>query len=151
MSRRNVAAVCVVGIACGFAFVFAHAQAPPEVIVRPGDTIQWVGTGAPPHKTRFGANGATPINDINQILENFTPPLSNGDGPVLNGQATLTAKVKDTPQVVGKTFIFTCGFHPAQMLSLQFTVAAKDGNTPRTHKITGEPGLHWHLHVDTTP
>jgi plastocyanin len=150
MSRRFIVATTCLAL-CGGAGAFSYAQAPPEVIVRPGDTIQWVGTGNPPHKVRFGANGATPVDDINKILENITPPLANGDGPVLNGTTSLTAKVKDNAEVVGKTFVFTCGIHPPVMLSLQFTVAAKDGPTPRIHKITGEPGLHWHLHVDTTP
>lgn len=151
ISRTLTLVVAVIACIAGAA-ASVHVQAPPEVIVRPGDTITWSGTGNPPHKVRFGANGASPIADINDILENITPPLVSGDGPVFNNTTTtLTAKVKDAAGV-GKSFIFTCGFHPGQMLSLQFTVAAKvTGQGPRTHKIVGEPGLHWHLHVDTTP
>jgi hypothetical protein len=144
-------------LASGFALVastyaLASAQVLPEVIVHQSDTIQWVvGSPSPPHKVRFGANGATSVADINDILENITPPLTAGDGPQASSGILLTARVKDdaTP---GKTFIFTCGVHPVAMLSLPFTVAAKVvGQPSRTHKIMGEAGLHWHVHVDTTP
>ena len=33
---------CIAGMAA-----LVHVQAPPEVIVRPGDTITWSGTGNP--------------------------------------------------------------------------------------------------------
>lgn len=147
-------AVLVIGLALvASALVPASAQVLPEVIVRQGDTIQWVvGTGSPPHRVRFGANGATSVAEINTILENLTPPLNPaGDGRQAASGTLLTAKVKDNAEP-GKTFIFTCGVHPGQMLSLPFTVAAKvAGQPPRTHKIIGEAGLHWHIHVDTTP
>ena len=152
MSRTRVLfATALAAIACAVAS--AYAQAPPEVIVRPGDTIQWVlGSGSPPHKVRFGANGATPVTEVKQVLGNFSTDLTPaGDGPALTVGTPFTAKVLDTAEP-GKTFIFTCGIHPPVMLSLQFTVAAKvPGQAARTHKIVGETGLHWHLHVDTTP
>ena len=146
--------ILVTGLALiASACVPVAAQVLPEVIVRQGDTIQWVvGQGSPPHKVRFGANGATSVAEINTILTNITPPLTPaGDGPQKPSGILLTAKVKDDAEP-GKTFIFTCGVHPPQMLSLPFTVAAKvAGQPPRTHKIIGEAGLHWHVHVDTTP
>jgi hypothetical protein len=128
-----------------------YAQGSPQVIVRQGDTIEWHAVGPPPHKVRFGANGATPIAEVSALLD-FDPVLVNGDSPQASTGKLLTAKVKDnaTP---GKTFIFVCGVHTGgQMVSLPFTIAAKvAGEQPRTHKIMGVTGLHWHLHVDTTP
>jgi hypothetical protein len=136
----------------------AHAQGSPEVVVRQGDTIEWVSVGPPPHKVRFGANGATSLDVINALLENFTPPLTvggggEGDSPSQSNGTLLTAKVKDSADVVGKTFVFVCGIHTGgQMVSFPFRIEAKvAGEPPRRHKIMGVQGLHWHLHVDTTP
>lgn len=137
----------------------ANAQGSPEIIVKQGDTIEWVAAtpGPPPisHKVRFGANGATSFAVVKELLD-FDPALT----PDANGMADsvqkpsgtlLKAKVKDTTDVVGKTFVFVCGIHTANMLSLTFKIEAKvAGEAPRTHKITGETGQHWHLHIDTT-
>ena len=107
----------------------AHAQpSAPEVVVRQGDTIQWVAAQGPPHKVRFGSSGATPVPEIDAILT-FNPLLVNGEGTATSG-TLLTATVKEDPSTVGKTFIFTCALHPAQMLSLPFVVAAKVAGQP---------------------
>ena len=131
-----------------------YAQGAPEVIVRPGDTIQWAAISGGPHQVWFsGANGASSRAQIVDILDNFSAPGLDADGKSqgANTGALLSATVKDAPGVVGKTFVFTCGIHPAAMLSLTFTVADKvAGQGPRTHRILGESGSHWHLHVDTT-
>ena len=147
MSKRLTA----VAIWLGFVAVPApvSAQTQPEVVVRQGDTIQWVAAAGLQHKVKFGAAGTTPIADIGAIL-NFTPPLVNGESKATTG-TLQTATVKEDKATVGKTFVFTCGFHPAQMVSLPFLVAAKVAGEPaRTHTIMGEAGFHWHLHVDTT-
>jgi plastocyanin len=159
MPKKLVPAVFCLGL-LALSTLTAYAQGSPEVIVRQGDTIEWVAMGPPPHKVRFGANGATPLDAINGLLENFTPALTvgpggEGDSPA-QGQSAgtlLTAKVKDNADVVGKAFVFVCGVHSAgQMVSLPFRIEAKvAGEAPRKHKIMGGPGLHWHLHVDTTP
>ena len=147
-----VVAISLVLVASASIFVYSQNQA--EVVVRQGDTIQWVHLGpmGVPHKVRFGSSGATPVADINMILENFKPPLNAmGDAPPATSGTLLTAKVKDTA-MAGATFVFTCGIHPMPMLSLPFRVEAKVAGQPaRTHKITAEMGLHWHVHVDTTP
>jgi hypothetical protein len=136
------------------------AQGSPEVIVRQGDTIEWVaatpGPPAIPHKVRFGGNGATSFAVVKDLLD-FDPALTPDGGGIAdsaqkNNGTLLKAKVKDTADVVGKTFVFVCGIHTGQMLSLPFKIEARvGGEAPRTHKITGEVGLHWHLHVDTSP
>jgi hypothetical protein len=129
-----------------------YAQGAPEVIVRRGDKIDWSALSGGPHRVKFGAAGTTSVAEINALLD-FTPVLTpGGDSPQKVTGPLTSAQVKDIPEVVGKTFVFTCGVHPAQMLSLTFTIAEKvTGGTARTHKITGESGLHWHLLVDTTP
>jgi hypothetical protein len=146
-------AVLMIGLTLvASALVPASAQVLPEVTVRQGDTIQWVvGPGNIQHKVKFGATGTTSVAEIRDILD-ITPPLTAaGESRQAASGTLLTAKVKDNAEP-GKTFIFTCGVHPGQMLSLPFTVAAKVAGQPaRTHKIIGEVGLHWHLHVDTTP
>jgi plastocyanin len=128
-----------------------YAQGSPEVIVRPGDTIEWVAVSGGPHKVRFGADEATSLDKLKDILENFTPPLTAaGDSPPGNPGPLTKATVK--ADAAGKTFVFTCGVHPTDMLSLTFTVADKVAGQPaRNHKISAEAGRHWHLHVDTTP
>lgn len=128
-----------------------YAQGSPEVIVRPGDTIEWVAVAAGPHRVKFGAGGTTTsVEDIKKILDN--PAISPaGDSAQAVTGPLLSAKVREdaTP---GQTFVFTCGVHPTDMLSLTFIVAAKVVGEPvRTHKITGEAGRNWHLHVDTKP
>jgi hypothetical protein len=145
---RRIAATVLAFVA--LATASSHAQGAPEAIVRQGDTIQWIAAAGPPHKLKFGAAGTTPIADIEAILE-FKPPLVNGESKATSG-TLQTATVKEDKATVGRTFVFTCGFHPDRMLSLAFTVAARDaGQTPRTHTVMGEAALHWHLHVDTTP
>jgi plastocyanin len=151
----GTAALCLAILAPGSQS--AYAQGSPEVIVRQGDTIEWVAVGPPPHKVRFGAGaGVTSVADMN-LLVTFTPALTigpggEGDSPQSGNGPLLTAKVKDDA-APGKSFVFNCGVHSGgPMISLPFTIAAKvDGVPPRTHKIIGEQGLHWHLHVDTTP
>lgn len=130
----------------------AYAQVAPEVIVRRGDKIDWSALSGGPHRVKFGVAGTTPVAEITALLE-FTPALTpGGDSPQKVTGPLTSATVKDVPEVVGKTFVFTCGVHQAQMLSLAFTIADKvAGVASRTHKITGEAGLHWHLLVDTTP
>lgn len=149
MPKKLVSAVFCLGL-LALCAPTVFAQGSPEVIVRQGDTIEWVAVGPPPHKVRFGANGATPVAEVSALLT-FEPALNNGDSPQLPTGKLLTAKVKDDAEP-GKTFVFTCGVHPGPMLSLPFTIAAKVASQPpRTHKIMGVTGLHWHLHVDTTP
>jgi hypothetical protein len=156
MSKKLVSAVFCLGL-LALGPVTAYAQQ-AEVIVRQGDSIEWVAvTGAPPHKVRFNANGASSIDEINAILENFSPALKVGpngerdsDPPKSSG-TLLAAKVKDDAPP-GKTFVFVCGIHTGAMLSFPFKVEAKVAGEPsRTHKIMGVPALHWHLHIDTTP
>jgi|ERR1043165_9223003 hypothetical protein len=131
------------------------AQGQPEVVVRQGDSIEWSGAGAPPHKLRFGGpGGTTSIAVIKTILEGFNPPIPDNatvwDSPQGGGKFA-TLKVKDDAPP-GATFVFICGIHLGQMLSLPFKVEAKvAGEGPRTHKVIGVPGPDWHLHVDTTP
>jgi hypothetical protein len=134
----------------GLGAAYAQHGSADVVVVRPGDTIEWFAVGPPKHKVRFGANGATPTNEVSALLD-FNPALVDGDSPERSTGKLLTAKVKDNA-TVGKTFVFTCGVHPGAMLSLPFKIEAKvTGEQPRTHKIMGVVGLHWHLHVDTTP
>lgn len=145
----------------------AHAQGPStpaDRTVRQGDTIEWVAVSGGNHKVRFGANGATPVPEINTLLESFSPALTPGaigDSPQASSGRLLTAKVKEDAATVGKTFIFTCGIHTTGMLSQPFTIAAKaPGQPPRTHKIKGVlvgGQFHWFLEVsrdvqvDTAP
>lgn len=128
-----------------------YAQGSPEAIVRQGDTIEWWAISAGPHGVRFGSDGGSPVNEVSALLE-FTPALNNGDSEQKSTGRLLTAKVKDNAEV-GKRFVFVGSFHTdGQMISHRFTVAAKvAGEQPRTHKITGVTGLHWALHIDTTP
>jgi hypothetical protein len=155
MPKNLIAALFFLGFAA-LTMPTAYAQGSPEVIVRQGDTIEWVAVGPPPHRVRFGSPGTTPFAEVSALLE-FTPTLTAGpggeaDSPQAPTGTLLTAKVKDDA-VPGKTFIFNCGVHPGgQMLSLPFTIAAKvAGEQPRRHRIMGVTGLHWHLHIDTTP
>jgi len=146
MRKKLVSTVFCLGF-LAFNAPVAYTQGAPEVIVRPGDTIQWVALSGGNHRLNFGAAGTTPANQIGDILT-FDPPLTNGESPELSGAPLAKATVKDA---VGKTFVFTCGVHPAQMLSLTFEVAAAvPGQPARIHRISGETGNHWHLHVDTT-
>jgi hypothetical protein len=136
----------------------AYAQGSGEiVVVRQGDTIEWIAAGPPPHKVRFGGGGAvTSVADAEALLD-FEPDLTPGpgdvgDSPQLPSGSLLKATVLDTA-APGKTFVFNCGVHfNGPMISVPFTIAAKVAGEPaRTHRIIGGPGLNWHLHVDTTP
>jgi plastocyanin len=155
MPRELVSAMFCLGLlAVSAPAVYAHGS--EEVVVKQGDTIEWIATGGPPHRVRFGADGASSVAEINNILENFSPaltpaPTGGVESPGVNTGTILTAKVKDTA-VPDATFIFVCGVHPGPMLSLPFKVEPKvAGLPPRTHRIFGGPGLGWHVHVDTTP
>jgi len=95
--------------------------------------------------------GFSPVNEVSELLE-FTPGLTDGDSESKPTGRLLTAKVKsDAP--VGKKFVFVCAVHSGgQMISHPFVITASvAGEQPRTHKIMGVTGLHWALHVDTTP
>ena len=131
------------------------AQGSTVITVRQGDTIEWTSLSAGPHRVRFGSSGAAPaLADLNKLLEFPDPnfPLTTGDSKQAVTGKLLVAKVKEDPETVGKTFVFVCGVHSAgQMVSLPFTIAVKVAGETKTHRITGETGLHWHLHIDTTP
>jgi hypothetical protein len=136
--------------------------------LRQGDIIEWSGVSGGDHQVRFGgtvgATTLTPVTEVDDYLGNFDPALkiTSEVGVAPENGATgplLTAKVLDAAQV-DKTFNFTCGFHPADMLSRAFKIEAKvDGQAPRTFKITGVAGRHWILEkpdgtkvsIDTTP
>jgi plastocyanin len=129
------------------------ADVPAEVVVRPGDTIEWRAVDEVPHQVHFGAPGTTPLAEAKAILE-FDSTLGLDDAGLSKKAGTgtlLKAKVKDTAQE-GKTFAFACNVHPGnRMLSLPFKIAAEGGEPARTHLIFGESTRHWHLHVDITP
>lgn len=130
----------------------AYAQGAPEVIVRPGDMIQWTAQSGGDHSVKFGSAETTPVKDINLILQ-FDPPGldANGTSPTGNQAPIIKATVKDTAPV-GKTFVFMCGVHGTDMLSYTFIVAEKVANQPpRTHLIFGQSGSHWRLHIDVKP
>lgn len=137
----------------------AQAQGTQEVIVRQGDTIEWYAISAGPHGIKFGADGATPVNQVDPLLQ-FSPRPDGSPGLNNNGESLskgtgllLTAKVK-ADAAVDKTFIFVCAVHggaQSPMLSRPFKIAASVAGQQQTHKIIGVTGLHWALHVDTTP
>ena len=134
----------------------AWAQVPEEVIVRQGDTIEWYALSQGPHGVKFGSDGATPsLNEVNALLEFTAPGLNNnGESASKPTGRLLTAKVKANAEV-GKVFVFVCSIHSGAdgpMVSRAFKIAASvAGGQPQTHKIIGVTGLHWALHVDTTP
>ena len=127
-----------------------YAQGQPDIVVRQGDTIEWIGAaGGPQHKLNFGAAGTTPVAEITTILD-FKPPLAGGESKQGSG-LLVSATVKEDKATIGKKFVFTCGVHPVPMLSVSFVVAPRvPGEAPRTFTVMGESGLHWHVHADTT-
>jgi hypothetical protein len=155
MPRSTIAAVLclgLLGIPCGP----AHAQAvstDDDRTVRPGDRIDW--SGPAPHRVRFGgtvgtpAVTLTPMADVDKVLQ-FSPntPLTDVEGMAsskVGGSPMLSATVKDDAATSGvSSFVFTCGRHPADMKSLQFKIAPKDGREGRILKIKAV-GLDWIL------
>ena len=159
---------------CLVAMAVAHgstgAEPPPaagDLIVKPGDTIEFASPS--PHRLRFGGSvqdaanttgppiQLTPWTEVEKILT-FTPALAVNAGIAMGAPGqTVTATVKETASA-GSTFMFTCGQHPAAMLSLPFTVAAK-GGPERALKIRAANVLKWLLkkadgtevQIDTTP
>ena len=134
---------------------------PAERAIRQGDTIEWV-VDSGTHKLRLGQNGASSVNDLKLIMEGVSSPFPAGPSADIppNGASSGTlfsAKVLDNA-TVGKAFTFTCGFHPTQMLSEKFTIAAKVAGQPaRTHRIRATSTLHWmkevtrDVQIDTAP
>ena len=146
------AALCVALIAMQSGLARAQSMSTDEDrTVRPGDRIEW--SGPAPHRVRFGGTVGsppaplTPLSDIERVLS-FSPPLTvsgtTGSSDV-GGTPMLAATVRDDAAASGVTaFNFTCGRHPADMLSLPFKIASKDGQPPRILKIKAV-GLDWML------
>jgi plastocyanin len=133
------------------------AQSSEEVVVRQGDTIEWWAISAGPHGVKFGSDGASPINEVATLLDflprsDGTPAIdNNGESEQKTTGRVLTAKVKTNAQVGGK-FVFVCLIHTdGRMISHPIVIAAGVPGQGRTHKIMGVTGLHWALHIDTTP
>ena len=143
--------------------LLANAQNNPEIIIKQGDTIEWVSVPNAPHKVRFGGSGsgATSFDVVKDLLDfDPTTPIMhdpNNPDPTTFDSAQkpsgtlLKAKVKETDGVIGKTFVFICGVHGGQMLSYAFKIEAKGAGGARNYRILGEPAINWHLHIDTTP
>ena len=155
-----VAALCATLLHLSSAFAQSMST-PADRILRPGDTIQWAPAG--PHKLRLGSTGLTPVTDIDKILT-FSPAPASDAGGVRewNAAQAVTATVKDGADTQGvATFVFTCGAHPAAMLSHPFTFESKPAAQPtRTFRIRSDPANKWimqkpdgsgDVQVDTTP
>jgi hypothetical protein len=160
MLRALTVALCAGLVAIAAARAYAQIT---EVVVRQGDSIEWHHVSGPTHRVRFGGTvktpggtvTLTPLTQIQNILEDFKPPLtSDGLSMGSGGQPLLTAKVKDSA-AVKSTFTFTCANHPMAMISIPFRVEAA-GSATQTIRIDGVAGFHWkqqpgNVHVDTTP
>jgi hypothetical protein len=142
-----------------FAYLFAvsmysaNAQNVSEVIIKQGDSIEWFALSAGPHGVKFGSEGGIPsFEEVSRLLE--FPSGFNGESESKQTGRLMTARVKENAEV-GKTFVFVCAIHSGAtgpMVSHPFRIAAKvAGEQPRTHKILGVTGLHWAIHIDTTP
>jgi hypothetical protein len=132
---------------------------PEDLTIRPDDKIEW--TAPSPHFLRVGATGLTPLSDVNKILS-FSPPLDKKPGDVAEGKSDVVVTgtvLPDADKQGVPTFVFTCGQHPAGMLSRPFTVAARAREAVKTLRIRAEAGQKWMLkredgtevQIDTTP
>jgi hypothetical protein len=160
MTKTAASSVLCLGVLV-LSTLHANAQTNPEIIIKQGDTIEWLSVPNVPHKVRFGGpQGASSFDAVKDLLD-FDPATPIAHDPA-NPDATtfdsaqkssgtlLKAKVKDSAEI-GKTFVFICGVHLGQMLSYTFKIEAKGPGGARNYRILGEPSIHWHLHVDTTP
>jgi len=153
----TVAVVLHLSPSAGFAQTMST---PADRILRPGDTIQWTPLGG--HKLRLGGSGLTSLTDVDKVMTLSPAPASESGGVRdWNAGQAVTATLKDNADTQGvANFVFTCGQHPAAMLSHPFTIEAKPAaENVRTFVIRSENVFKWimkkpdgtDVQVDTTP
>ena len=139
----------IVGVAL-IAVAPAFAQDGPtaeDLTLHPGDTITWTPIG--PHRVQFGGDDVTPFSEVETILESIEPELTaNADDVAGAPIGTVVTATVRADAAEGAQFNFTCGVHPAVMVTVPFVVGtAMEGQEPRDVQIRSS-GFAWVLEKD---
>jgi hypothetical protein len=124
-----------------------------DLTLRPGDRLSW--SPSAPHRVQFGGTPGgitlTPYSNVQKVLD-ISPPLTTDPQRIARAApgATVNATVKADAATSGvAAFNFTCGTHPAQMITMSFKIApASSGQQPRNVEVITANPLRWILKTD---
>lgn len=147
--KTGLRALIVVGMIVIAPAVSLAQPAPTDadLTLHPGDRITW--TTVAPHRLQFGGANVTSFADVQKVLKDIDPPLLVDDQGIAKGRpnSTVTATVRDDAATSGvATLNFTCGAHPALMVTKPFTFAAD--RQSRDVQIVSAPPPTWILKTD---